>query len=49
MAYTEKARFEWDPDKNRANQEKHGLSFDEATELFSGDGDYPWWVVLPTK
>ena len=40
MAYTEKVRFEWDPDKNQANQEKHGLSFDQATELFSGGGDY---------
>jgi len=33
-------RFEWDPAKNRANQAKHGISFEEASELFSGGGDY---------
>ncbi len=27
-------RFEWDPEKNRANIAKHGLSFEVATELF---------------
>jgi uncharacterized DUF497 family protein len=32
-------RFEWDPQKNEANQQKHGLSFDEAKKLFSTD-DY---------
>jgi hypothetical protein len=26
--------FEWDPDKNRSNQQKHGLSFDEALTVF---------------
>jgi uncharacterized protein len=31
-------RFEWDQKKDDANQRKHGLSFDEARELFtSGD------------
>ncbi len=33
-------RFEWDPRKERANQKKHGLSFDQAVELFTGDRDY---------
>ena len=33
-------RFEWDPDKNLANQAKHGVSFEEATELFSDASDY---------
>lgn len=33
-------RFEWDPAKDRANQAKHGLSFDEATELFKSGIDY---------
>lgn len=33
-------RFEWDPHKDEANQRKHGLSFDEATELFVGDNDF---------
>ncbi len=33
-------QFEWDPEKDRANQAKHGVSFEEASELFSNDGDY---------
>jgi len=33
-------RFEWDPAKDRSNREKHGLSFDEATELFGAGVDY---------
>ena len=27
-------RFEWDEGKNRANQRKHGVSFDDASEVF---------------
>ena len=27
-------RFEWDEAKNRANQRKHGLSFEEASHVF---------------
>jgi len=27
-------RFEWDENKNRANQVKHGLSFEEAMQVF---------------
>jgi uncharacterized protein len=27
-------RFEWDPDKAKANQRKHGISFAEATSVF---------------
>lgn len=33
-------RFEWDPEKNRANQAKHGISFEEASELFSSGEDF---------
>lgn len=33
-------RFEWDPAKNETNRAKHGLSFDEASELFKTDVDY---------
>ena len=33
-------RFEWDPDKNETNRAKHGLSFEEASELFKGGVDY---------
>lgn len=32
--------FHWDPDKERANLEKHGVSFRRAAELFSGGRDY---------
>ena len=27
-------QFEWDPDKDRRNQLKHGVSFDEASTVF---------------
>jgi uncharacterized DUF497 family protein len=30
-------RFEWDPKKDVANQRKHGVSFDEATTVFSDE------------
>ena len=26
--------FEWDPEKNAANREKHGVSFDKASTAF---------------
>ena len=28
--------FEWDPAKNARNQQKHGISFEEAIEIFNG-------------
>jgi len=28
-------KFEWDERKNRINQEKHGVSFEEAKEVFN--------------
>ncbi len=28
--------FEWDENKNRQNQQKHGVSFEEAQEIFLG-------------
>ena len=31
--------FEWDPNKEKLNQEKHGLSFEEAKDLFSSGAD----------
>ena len=40
MAYTYCMRFAWDPEKENANRTKHGISFSEATELFSRDVDY---------
>ncbi len=36
-------RFEWDERKNRANQRKHGVSFDEASEVF-GDPLHLSWL-----
>jgi uncharacterized protein len=30
-------RFDWDPKKDAANQRKHGVSFDEATTVFSDE------------
>jgi len=30
-------RIEWDESKNLANQKNHGISFDEAAELFTDD------------
>lgn len=32
----EAAGFEWDEEKNRANVVKHGISFDEASDIFYG-------------
>jgi len=29
--------FEWDRNKNASNQKKHGVSFEEATTVFSDD------------
>ena len=29
--------FEWDPEKARANESKHGVSFFEACEVFDDD------------
>lgn len=33
-------RFEWDPAKDAANQAKHGVSFEEASELFRPGSDF---------
>ena len=30
------AGFEWDEEKNRANLVKHGISFDDASQIFEG-------------
>ena len=32
--------FEWDAAKDEANTERHGISFDEAKELFASGVDY---------
>ena len=33
-------RVFWDPAKNEANKSKHGLSFEQAVELFTSGLDY---------
>lgn len=33
-SYTPRVEFEWDPEKDRINQEKHGISFAEALTVF---------------
>lgn len=33
-------RFEWDPVKAASNLQKHGVSFEEATELFTSGASY---------
>lgn len=33
-------QFEWDRNKDEQNQQKHGISFDEAKALFTSDVDY---------
>jgi uncharacterized DUF497 family protein len=38
-------RFEWDENKNRANQVKHRLSFEEAIQVFRD----PLHSVLPAS
>ena len=30
-------RFQWDENKNRANKKKHGLSFEQALEVFDDE------------
>jgi uncharacterized protein len=33
-------RFEWDEEKNRSNQRKHGFSFEEAIQVFRDPLNY---------
>jgi len=40
LAYTISVRVTWDEAKNVANQRKHGVSFEEAKELFVSRIDY---------
>jgi len=49
----EELRFEWDPEKARSNQRKHGVTFETAVRVFSDpfalveqdrieNGEYRW-------
>ena len=40
MAYTRSVDFEWDAAKDLSNQQKHGLSFAEARQLFESGTDH---------
>ena len=40
MTYTCRVRFEWDPQKERQNVAKHGVSFKEAKSLFTSKSDF---------
>ncbi|SRR6266542_1766599 len=40
MAYTVAVRVTWDRAKNRGNQRNHGISFEEASQLFTSGVDY---------
>ena len=35
--------FEWDREKNQTNQEKHGVSFEEAKSVFYDDSAIQFW------
>ena len=35
--------FEWDNEKNRINQKKHGVSFEEAKTVFYDDNAIQFW------
>ena len=36
IVYMYNMEFEWDEEKNKVNLSKHGISFDEAKQIFSG-------------
>ena len=35
--------FEWDSEKDRTNQKKHGVSFEEAKSVFYDDSAIQFW------
>ena len=37
--------FEWDANKNRSNKQKHGISFEEAAEVFR----YPMYEMVDAR
>ena len=37
--------FEWDENKNQSNQQKHDISFEEASEIFG----YPTYEIADTS
>ena len=43
--YIQNMEFEWDDQKNKANQRKHRISFEEAAEIFR----YPMYEIVDTR
>jgi len=43
--YTPRVEYEWDPEKDRINREKHGVSFAEASTVFVD----PLQVTVPDE
>jgi hypothetical protein len=39
-------QFEWDPDKDRRNQAKHGVSFEEANTIFGDPLHGPFEIPI---
>jgi uncharacterized protein len=40
MTHDSTVKVDWDDAKNLANQRKHGVSFEEASELFTSGADH---------
>lgn len=38
-----KITFQWDEEKNKINQQKHGISFEEAESVFFDDYAIQFW------
>jgi uncharacterized DUF497 family protein len=49
MDYSAVVRVSWDEDKNRANKKRHGLTFEEASEVFTSGVDCLISARLATK
>ncbi len=45
MTISEDGRFEWDENKNQLNKKKHGIGFEEITDVF----DDPYFLVRYDK
>ena len=41
--YMNKITFQWDEQKNKINQQKHGISFKEAESVFFDDDAIQFW------
>jgi uncharacterized DUF497 family protein len=39
--------FDWDPAKDAANRRKHGVSFEQATEVFEDHSKVGWLCSYP--